>query len=93
MFPPSFTPITYEGMSIITALCIFGMITAACIYFGWDSREHKRLSHQIEDVDEKASILFQKSDQINCDLSDIKTHISEIHEAINWIKKYMEHKQ
>lgn len=100
MFPPEFIPVEMRGISIITAMILFFLITGAIIgariYFWWDKREHSRLhTHTTIEADylsDKISVLFTKFDENNKNMSDMNMHIAGMHEAVDWIKKFMESK-
>lgn len=96
MFPIDFIPVEMTGMSVVTAICLSFLITGFGIYMSWDKREHTRIHKYAQDgfvdINDKAGALFSKHDAMNRDLSDIKTHIAGMHEALDWIKKYMETK-
>ncbi|MCK5013769.1 MAG: hypothetical protein KAS66_08105 [Candidatus Omnitrophica bacterium] len=61
-------------------------------YFWWDRREHRRLltysKEQFNVVDEKADLLFTKSDMVNRDVSEINISMASMRETIEWIKDY-----
>lgn len=96
MFPPEFIPVEMRGISIITALIFFFLGVGGWFYFGWDRREHTRLqAHttiEADDLGGKINTLFDKMDNSNKDISDIKAHIAGVHEAVDWIKTFMESK-
>ena len=87
---PEFIPIELRGMSVITALVFFFMFIGWGSYFWWDRREHSHVNHKVINVDDKVDLLFSKFDGANEDISEMKAHMSGIHEAVEWIKKYME---
>ena len=87
---PEFIPIELEGMSVLTALIFCSMFIGWGSYFWWDRREHSYLNNQAVEVDDKVDLLFSKFDGANEDISEMKAHMAGIHEAVEWIKKYME---
>lgn len=87
---PEFIPIELRGMSVLTALVLFFMFIGCGSYFWWDRREHTYLNNQAVEVDDKVDLLFSKFDDANGDISEMKAHMAGIHEAVEWIKKYME---
>jgi len=100
MLFPDFLPIENRGMSIITAICLFFILIGVWIYFWWDKREHARLmtytnelskisDKQTEETMKKVETLFHKNDELNRDLSYIKSHVAAIHESVGWIKEYI----
>ena len=85
-------PLENSGMSCFTALVLFFMFAGWGSYFWWDRREHVCLGNRVEEVDNKTDLLFSKIDSANGDISEMRSHIAGIHEAVEWIKKYMENK-
>lgn len=92
-----------RGMSIYTALVFLFICLGFRAYFWWDKREHTRISGRTDEhaeifdkkikiTDEKVDLLFQKVDDTNNSLTEIKTHVARTHEAVEWIKRYMESK-
>jgi len=47
---------------------------------------------KIENTNSKVDTLSRKIDATNSDLIIIKTHVAGIHEAVEWIKKYIQAK-
>lgn len=93
MMFPDFIPIEYTGMSILTAVIMFFMFIGWGSYFWWDRREHAFVNSRVIEVDEKVSILFEKIDATNQDISSMKSHMAGIHEAVEWIKRFMEQRK
>ena len=87
---PEFVPIELRGMSVLTALIFCSIFIGWGSYFWWDRREHSYLNNQAVEVDDKVDLLFSKFDDANGDISEMKAHMAGIHEAVEWIKKYME---
>ena len=87
---PDFVPVELRGMSVITALVFFFMFIGWGSYFWWDRREHTCVNQKVVEVDDKVDLLFSKFDDANGDISEMKAHMAGIHEAVEWIKKYME---
>jgi len=94
MFPPDFVPIEMDGISIITAMILFFFALVSCAYYRWDKNEHTRLKdcidEEISDLVGKVDLIFVKIDDINANISEIKSRVSSTDEAINWLKKYCE---
>ena len=87
---PEFIPIEIRGMSVMSALVFFFMFVGWGSYFWWDRREHTYANNRVIDVDDKVDLLFSKFDGANSDIGEMKAHMAGIHEAVEWIKKYME---
>ena len=96
MNPFEAIPVKMEEISIISALLFSFVFVCGGIYHSWNHREHTRIKAYAQDglieINDKASLLFSKIDDTNDDLSEIKAHIAGMHEAVDWIKKYMEKK-
>ena len=90
---PEYIPLELHGMSIFTAIIITVMFVGWGSYFWWDRREHTYVNNHVIEVEDKVNILFEKIDETNKDISSMKSHMAGIHEAVEWIKKYMEQRK
>lgn len=102
MLIPDFIPIETHGMSIFTAIIFFFLGVGMAFFYQMATRECKRINEEIKrvckdkdekinDTNDKVDLLFEKIDSTNRDISEIKTDIARTLEAVEWIKKSMEH--
>ncbi len=101
MFPPEFIPVTLEGMSVITATVLFFMSMGMGFMYQLFKQEIKRINDELDrtvkdinyklsDTNDEVSLLFEKIDATNRDITEIKTHVARTLESVEWMKKYME---
>jgi len=45
---PNFIPLEHNGMSVITAIVLFFLMSGASVYFWWDKREITRLDTRMD---------------------------------------------
>ena len=101
MFPPEFIPVTLEGMSVITATVLFFMSIGIGFMYQLFKQEIKRINEEIDrtvndinikiaGTNDEVSLLFEKIDATNRDITEIKTHVARTLESVEWMKKYME---
>lgn len=103
MFPPEFIPVELRGMSALTATVLFFMSMGCVSAYKLFKQEIERIdtvidhtvteiNSKISNTNEEVSLLFEKYDQTNRDLTEIKTDVARTREAVEWIKRAMEHK-
>lgn len=103
MFPVEIMAIEFRGMSIITATFVIFMSMGCVAAYKLFKQEIERIdtvidhtvteiNSKISNTNEEVSLLFEKYDQTNRDLTEIKTDVARTREAVEWIKRAMEHK-
>ena len=93
-------PVEAHGMSVFTLIVFTFIGTGGIFVYNLFKRELKRVNDkihtqsenfnfQIKDTNAKVDLLFQKIDNTNGDIAEIKAHIAATHEAVTWIKSYL----
>ena len=82
IIPPDFTPICYEGMSFVTAICLSfgGTVLGLIVWFF--RREIARLDKRIDEQTQSMRIFSQN-------MVELRTDIAVVQESIDNIEKMM----